>query len=106
VIDVIRNHGSDDTEVIRTARNVWEEFADLGTRLPVFRESVGGAKEVAGFSAFELRFFEGERFPVHFTELGFGVKGVDVRRAAGHEKKNDAFGFRRKMGACDERGLA
>ena len=35
--------------------------------------------------------------PVQFLELRLVVEKVDVGRAAGHEKVNDALGFRRKM---------
>jgi len=78
MVVVVGFHGTDETDVIHTSGDVGEEVGDLG---PAFSARRGLPPALEEFI-----------FSMELFEFGFGVEGIDVRDAAGHEHEDDAFG--------------
>jgi hypothetical protein len=89
----------DDAEIVDAMSNVGEKIRNREPALTVAFEFPGGLQQVARRSGkSDTRKLERRRLAVISIEKGFGIKGIDMRGAAFHEKKDDSFGPRRVMG--------
>src|SRR3989442_1622700 len=88
---------ADDAEIIRKVGHLGKQAADLDATVAIFfelprRRQQFGRRHRDAFSSRSRKGF----IPVA-REQRFGIEGVHLRRPAGHGKKNDALGARRKM---------
>ena len=90
-------HAAEDAEIIRKVGHLGKQAADLDAAVPMFFELPRRRQQFARRhrDAFSRRSRKG--FVPVAREQRFGVEGVHLRRPAGHEKKKDALGARRKM---------
>jgi hypothetical protein len=96
---------ADNAEVVDALSNVGEKIRNREPAFAVAFEFPGGLQQVARRSGkSDTRQFERRRLAVISIEKGFGIKGIDMRGAAFHEKKDDSFGPRRVMGGSHKPG--
>ena len=80
---------------------MWEERADLGAAVRLWRELPLGRFEknplVAG-AVFNFRVVQFDFLSDITREIRFWIEGVNVRDPAGHEEKNHVLRLRWKMG--------
>jgi hypothetical protein len=88
---------SQDAEVINSLGDFREQFANGETAFSMLSELPGRLEEVSLLRESDSWEFEGQRFAVVTIEKGLRIKGVDVRRAALHEEKDDSFCSSGKM---------
>jgi hypothetical protein len=90
-------HRSNDTQLIGMPRKIWEQLADLHSRLPVFRERERAPKALA--ILIELRRVDRRRedFSMAFAQLRLWVPCVDLRWPTVHKKEDHPLGFGREM---------
>ena len=81
-------HGAHEADVVHHAGNLRKDRADHGAGLAVLFEFEWGGQEGAGLGGDDARQGEGQRFAVVALKGRFVIKGVDLRRAAIHEKMN------------------
>jgi hypothetical protein len=84
-------------DVIHVPGNVGEKFTDMVTALAMPLEFPGRGQQVAGVGKSDARLVEGQRFAMITLQQRLVVEGVEMRRTALHEEKNDALGPRPKM---------
>ena len=93
VIGLVGVHGSNDAQVVSAFCNIWKKFADDDAAFAM-RSKLEGRRHQSALLATR---FLGNNFAFVLLKIGFGVKRVDMRRPAVHEKKDDPFGFRGEM---------
>jgi hypothetical protein len=102
MIRVIGMHRSDQGNLIHAAADVWEQRTNLGATVSAWRELPLWRFEknpfVAG-SVLDFRVVEFDLLADIAREIRLGIKGVDVRDAAGHEEKDHVLRSRWKMSA-------
>jgi hypothetical protein len=91
-------HRADQAEIVGARTDVGKEFADRHAALAVVAKTPR-----AGHDAFHIVKHGGlhghrHRLSCVATEARLGIEAVDVRDAAGHKTKYDAFDFGREVG--------
>jgi hypothetical protein len=68
----------DECNVISAAAQVWKKIADPCAALTILAKLPGAAEKIACLSKLDARFFERQRLPMMFNQLGLIVKRVNV----------------------------
>ncbi len=96
VVGNVCEHGPDHANVVDVFSHLGKEFADFNPALPVLFETERRSHEIAGL-AFGLDVFPRHRLAVMFRQQRLGIEGVNGRKTAIHEKKDDALDFGGEM---------
>jgi endonuclease/exonuclease/phosphatase family metal-dependent hydrolase len=104
VVDLLRVHRLDETEIVHDRGRVWHQIADPGARLAVLCELELRGHEREGclhrrHRRQPLPLPNGRRKVAagDFRELGLVVEEIEVRRPARLKQVDDTFGARGKM---------
>ncbi len=89
-------HRADDAAIVDDLGEIRESFVDFDTALAAFAEGERRGHEAGAFGLF-VEFAVG-LLALVLGERGLGIEGVDMRRAAVEEEKDEAFGAWGKMG--------
>ena len=85
-------------EVINPRGQPWKQLADPQTTLTVLPESPRRPQQVLGRIELDPWLCEWKRLTVITIEQRLPVKGIDLRRSAGHQQEDDPFGPCRYQG--------
>ncbi|MFM1944912.1 MAG: hypothetical protein RI897_3894 [Verrucomicrobiota bacterium] len=96
MVDLFRDHGADDADVVGHFGVIGEEVGDF---LSIFAVAVEGGHGALGFERLALELGDGlaggegggEGLSVELGEFGFIVERFEVGRASGHAEEDDAF---------------
>ena len=94
VLGMIGHHGANDGHVVHAGGQIWKQLAHVGSTLAVLPELVGRRQDLVADIENSGRRLERDCLSVFSFEPGLGIEGVDLRRPAIHEQKNDGPGFR------------
>ncbi len=98
MINAFTHHGADNAEVIDAFPDMRKQVRDGNAALPAILEGPRRLHQRPGIGIGEgERTFEGQRLAVQAGERFLGIEGVDRRRPAVHEEKDDPLCFRLKM---------
>src|SRR5579859_3436400 len=103
VIGNIGVHRADHANIINALGHVGKNLADLDSALGEFFELELRREPGAGL-ALGLQILHGQRLAGVFFQRGFGIEGVNVRRAAVGENVDDAPGFAGELGRLGREG--
>ena len=97
-------HAADDADIVDRFGGLGEELADFDSALAILLEFEGrrqrGPRFAFGGQVGNRQFFAGK-----LGQAWFGVKRIEMGRAAVHKQVNDAFGLRGKLRRAGRQGM-
>ena len=97
VLGEVRNHRTDDGQIIHAAGHVREEVADRNAALPVLAEFPWRLQHGTDIVELRRRHFHFDRLAMFLRQPRLGIKRIDLRRAAVDEQEDHVLRLRAEM---------